>query len=175
MCEKHNLTTKIDPIIEILFKIKKNSKNKIKILYLSPQGKNINQNNVKTLAVAEKELILLCIRNNGVDERIINLKNILKVSIGDYIVNSGDIASLIITNSITRLNSNLLNKDKIKNDTFHKNGFNNNNYISPNKTYKKNIPKILKTLNTKKIHKWKEKISNVTTSFYRPDLIKKKV
>ncbi len=138
---------------------------------MSPKGKKINQNDIKCLSKCD-EVIFLCIKNKGLDNSIDDLLSFEKISIGDYIVNSGDISTLIIINSLTRLNANIINQKNLKTDTFHKNIFSDNNHISPNKTWKSEITK--KTPE-KKIKFWKKNISISTTSFYRPDLIKKRL
>lgn len=96
---------------------------------------------------------------------MIKIRNIKKISIGDYIVNNGDIAAITIFNSMIRENKNILNKEKIMNETFNKKMFSKKKYISALRT---NINIF------KKKHTCKKNFSTSITSFYRPDLIFKK-
>ncbi len=169
--ENENLITKIEPLEYLVKKIKTQSKKNIEIIYLSPQGKKINQNDIKKINF-RKEIIIINGKNKGLDERI--LKNIItkELSIGDYIINNGDLAATIFINAIIRLNENFLNL-KNKKDSFKENKlFDYPNYTKPEKFKNLTIPRILKSGNRKKIKKWQKIFAKKKTWLYRPDLIK---
>lgn len=132
--------------------------NKIKLIYLSPQGKKINQNDIKFLSV-EKEITIICGRNKGLDERII--KNFVdkELSIGDYIVNSGDIAVSILINAINRFETNTKNLTALEQNTFKNNMFDYPCYTKPKIFKKLKIPKVLIHGNHKEINVWKNSYS----------------
>jgi len=74
-----------------------------KIVYLSPKGRTLNQNIVKDYSVSFSHIVLICGHYEGVDERIFDLYKIEQVSIGDFILTGGELASLVLIDSITRL------------------------------------------------------------------------
>lgn len=93
------------------------------------------------------------------------LKKIIKVSIGNYIINNGDLAAIILINSISRYNNNLIKPENIKTETFNKKMFEYKKYISNNKTDNNHIT----FLKEKNIIRQNE--NKLITSFYRPDII----
>lgn len=168
------MITKIEPLEYIINKITHSEKkNKIELIYLSPQGKKVNQNDIKKLST-KKDIAIICGRNKGLDERII--KNFVdkELSIGDYIVNSGDIAVSIIINAINRFENNTKNLTALEQNTFKNNMFDYPCYTKPKIFKKLNIPKVLIHGNHKEINVWKKSYSKKKTWLYRPDLIKNK-
>jgi len=120
----------------------------------------LNQEIIQEL-FKQEEITIICTKNSGVDNRLDQINNIKKISIGSYIINNGDLAAIILINSINRKNSNLINAKNIKYETFNKKIFELPKYISPYKIEIKNIK--LKKINS--IEKNKK-----ITSFYRPDM-----
>lgn len=118
---------------------------------------------IKKLSL-NKELTIICTKNSGVDNRLEEIKKVKKISIGNYIINNGDLAAMVLINAISRYNKNLIEEENIKYETFNRKMFEQPKYISPNKTSIKNI----KSQNT--IFLKKNKIKT-TTSFYRPNMI----
>ncbi len=146
-----------------MFKIEKKSEKLSTVICLSPQGTMLTQKMAKDLSL-NKELTIICTKNSGVDNRLEKIKKLKKVSIGNYIINNGDLASIVLINAISRYNKNLLDEKNIKYETFNKKMFEQPKYISPNKTVIKNI----EPQNT--FFFLKNKIKT-TTSFYRPNMI----
>lgn len=120
----------------------------------------LNQEIIQEL-FKQEEITIICTKNSGVDNRLDQINNIKKISIGSYIINNGDLAAIILINSINRKNSNLINAKNIKHETFNKKIFELPKYISPYKIEIKNIK--FKKINS--IEKNKK-----ITSFYRPDM-----
>lgn len=120
----------------------------------------LNQEIIQDL-FKQEEITIICTKNSGVDNRLDQINNIKKISIGSYIINNGDLAAIILINSINRKNSNLINAKNIKYETFNKKIFELPKYISPYKIEIKNI----KFKKTNSIEKNKK-----ITSFYRPDM-----
>ncbi len=160
---ENNLITKIDPILKILNKIKRKEKKSSVIVYLSPQGLALNQK-ITSYFSKMKEITIICSKNSGIDDRVNNFKKILKISMGDYIINNGDLAAIILINSISRYNNNLIKKENIKTETFSKKTFEHKKYISNNKT-------IITYINILKKNVIKKDENNSITSFYRPDIM----
>lgn len=116
---------------------------------------------IKKLSL-KQEINIICLKNSGVDHRLEQTKSIKKISIGNYIINNGDLAAIILINAISRYNTNLIDAKNIKYESFNKKEFEKNKYISPNKTIIKNI----KSKNIIFINKTKK-----ITSFHRPNMI----
>lgn len=146
-----------------MLKIKKKLKKLSTILYLSPQGMLLTQKIVKILSQKE-EITIICTKNSGIDNNIEKINDIKKISVGNYIINTGDLAAIILINSISRYNKNLIDETNIKYETFYQKMFELPKYISPYKIEIKNITS--QKINFIK----KNKIKNIT-SFYRPDMI----
>ena len=86
-----------------------------KIFYLTPKGKNFNQKKAKEFS-NEKVINLICGHFEGVDERILNTRNIEQLSIGDYILSGGESASFVVLDSVLRLLPGMLGNKNSKND-----------------------------------------------------------
>ncbi len=98
-----------------------NIKSSEKIIYLSPKGKLFNQNLAKKLA-KEKTLNLICGHFEGVDERVINSRNIEEVSIGDFVLSGGESAAIVLLDSILRLLPKVLGNELSNKEESFENG-----------------------------------------------------
>ncbi|QJC30632.1 tRNA (guanosine(37)-N1)-methyltransferase TrmD [Enterobacteriaceae endosymbiont of Neohaemonia nigricornis] len=163
-----------EPLIEAICAAKKELNN-IQTIYLSPQGKVINITYINSLL--KKDIILVCGRYKGIDERVIKHYIDEEVSIGDYILSGGELPAMIIIDIITRLIPGVLNNiQSNRTDSFYNNGFLDcPNYTRPkNIKYLQDIPPILLSGNHKKIKEWRLKHSLGNTWLKRPDLLKNK-
>ena len=119
----------VKPIRDCIKKIKE-QKPETKVIYLSPQGEPLNQNLVEKLSSFES-LTLLCGRYEGVDERIIKNDVDLELSIGDYVISGGELAAMVLIDSVSRRLPNVLgNKDSL-NDSFVNNLLDYPHYTRP--------------------------------------------
>jgi len=137
-----------------------------KTIFLTPVGKRYNQKDAIRLA-NEEVLILVSGRYEGIDERVIEDFADEVISIGDFILTGGELASLIVADSVLRnIDGVLGNKDSLSEESF------NNNLLEPPQFSKMGeIPLILKSGNHKEVKKWKEKTAFLKTKFHRPDLL----
>ena len=104
------MVMQVQPIRDCLAKIKE-LEPKTKVIYLSPQGEPLNQKLVEKLAKFDS-LTLLCGRYEGVDERVIENDIDYEVSIGDYVISGGELASMVLIDAVSRRIENVLgNKD----------------------------------------------------------------
>ena len=149
--------------------IKKNEK----IIYLSPRGKLFNHEYAKKLS-NEKSLNLICGHFEGVDERLLETRDIEEVSVGDFILSGGEIAALVIIDTIVRLIPGVLgNSDSLAEETFERNMLEYPQYTKPQKWEKKDVPDVLLTGDHAKIKDWRLKQSEDITRRRRPDLWEK--
>tara|TARA_B100000287_G_scaffold288764_1_gene272087 strand:- start:549 stop:1157 length:609 start_codon:yes stop_codon:yes gene_type:complete len=120
-----------------------NIKSSEKIIYLSPKGKLFNQNLAKKLA-KEKTLNLICGHFEGVDERVINSRNIEEVSIGDFVLSGGESAAIVLLDSVLRLLPKVLgNELSNKEESFENGLLEYPQYTKPQIWEEKPVPNVL--------------------------------
>ncbi|QCI22249.1 tRNA (guanosine(37)-N1)-methyltransferase TrmD [Buchnera aphidicola] len=143
------------------------------IIYLSPQGTVFQQSNISKL-IDKKKIIFICGRYEGIDQRIIDYYVNEEWSIGDYILTGGELAAMIMIDSIARLIPGVIKKKaSIKEETFSKNLLDYPNYTRPKRINNISVPEILLSGNHKKIHFWRLQQSLYKTLINRPDLLKR--
>ena len=142
-----------------------------KVIYLSPQGKALNQDIVNSLS-KEKHLILLCGHYEGIDNRIIDNYVDMEISIGDYVLTGGEIPALVLIDCITRILPDVLSREESFMDESHYNGLlEYPQYTRPREFNGYTVPEILLSGDHEKIADWKRKQSVRVTLEKRPDLM----
>jgi tRNA (guanine37-N1)-methyltransferase len=150
-----------------------NYKNKEKIFYLSPKGKKFNQDFARELS-KEKTINIICGHFEGVDQRLIDSRNIQEISIGDYILSGGETASFVLLDAVLRLIPGVLgNSFSTKDETFENNLLEYPQYTKPQKWEKKSPPEVILSGDHAKIKDWRLSQSEAITRRQRPDLWKK--
>ena len=163
------MVMQVKPIRDCLTKIKKLEPN-TKVIYLSPQGEPLNQKLVEKLSSFES-LTLLCGRYEGVDERVIENDIDFEVSIGDYVISGGELASMVLIDAVSRrLDSVLGNKDSL-NDSFTNNLLDHPHYTRPETMDGDSVPEVLLSGNQAKIDAWRQEQSIKKTKQKRPDIL----
>ena len=163
------MVMQVKPIRDCLTKIKKLEPN-TKVIYLSPQGEPLNQKLVEKLSSFES-LTLLCGRYEGVDERVIENNIDFEVSIGDYVISGGELASMVLIDAVSRrLDSVLGNKDSL-NDSFSNNLLDHPHYTRPETVDGDSVPEVLLSGNQAKIDAWRQEQSIKKTKQKRPDIL----
>jgi len=152
-------------------KIKK--KEKQKTILLAPRGEKLNQNKLKYLSNLEN-IILICGRYEGVDERVIDSLIDFEISIGDYVLTGGEIPAMVIIDGVIRLLPGVVGKEEsLKSESFEDNLLDYPQYTRPPVFKGMDVPKILLSGNHKDIQKWRKEKSLEITRIKRPDLIDK--
>ena len=150
-----------------------NTKSNEKILYLSPKGKRFDQKLAKDLS-REKIINIICGHFEGVDERILETRNIEEISLGDFILSGGESASFVLIDSILRLLPNVLGNNISKEDESFENGLlEYPQYTKPQIWEEKSVPEVLLSGDHAKIKDWRLSKSKDITRRRRPDLWKK--
>jgi len=163
------MVMQVKPIRNCIKKIKEQEP-ETKVIYLSPQGEPLNQNLVEKLSSFES-LTLLCGRYEGVDERIIKNDVDLEVSIGDYVISGGELAAMVLIDSVSRRLPNVLgNKDSL-NDSFVNNLLDYPHYTRPESIDGDIVPEVLLSGNQAKIDAWRLEQAKHKTRQKRPDLL----
>ena len=165
------MVMQVKPIRDCIAKIKEQTP-ETKVIYLSPQGQKLNQSLVEKLA-SFNSLTLLCGRYEGVDERIIENDIDYEVSIGDYVISGGELAAMILIDSVSRRLPNVLgNQDSLK-DSFTDGLLDYPHYTRPEIVDGQAVPEVLLGGNQAKIDTWRHEQSVEKTNQKRPDLLTK--
>jgi len=150
-----------------------NIKGKEKIIYLSPKGKLFDHKYAKELS-GEKSLNLICGHFEGIDERIIQSRNIEEVSIGDYILSGGETAAFVILDAILRFLPGILgNENSTEEESFENGLLEYPQYTKPQIWEDKSVPDVLLSGDHAKIKDWRLSQSEAITRDRRPDLWQK--
>ena len=165
------MVMQVKPIRSCIAKIKEQSP-KTKVIYLSPQGQALNQSLVEKLASFDS-LTLLCGRYEGVDERIIENDIDYEVSIGDYVISGGELAAMVLIDSVSRRLPNVLGNVGSLKDSFTENLLDYPHYTRPETIDGQAVPEVLLSGNQAKIDAWRHEQSIEKTKQKRPDLITK--
>ncbi len=143
-----------------------------KVILMSPQGVTFNQELANQLA-QEKQLIFICGRYKGVDERIMKYVD-MEISIGDYVLSGGEPAALVILDAVSRLLPGALgSEDSAETDSFQWGILDAPYYTRPRVFDGQEVPKVLLSGNHAEIMRWRRKEALRRTFKKRPDLLKK--
>ena len=120
-----------------------------KVIYLSPQGKTLNQEKIVNLA-KEKHLILLCGHYEGIDQRVLDEIVDEEISIGDYVLTGGELPSMVLIDSISRYVDGVLNEESTQEESFSNNLLEYPQYTRPETFLDKKVPEILISRSSRK-------------------------
>jgi len=144
------------------------------IIYMSPQGKPLNDSIVKDLS-KYSHLVILCGHYEGVDERIMNFVD-EEISIGDYVLTGGEIPAMVLVDAVARMVKGVVKEEEsVKNDSFYNGLLDYPHYTRPAVFKNIKVPEVLLSGDHKKINEWRQKQSYERTKKRRPDLIKKTI
>ncbi len=143
-----------------------------KVLLMTPQGKTYNQEIAYDLT-QESHLIMICGHYEGFDERIRTLAD-MEISIGDYVLTGGELASMVITDSVVRLLDGVIAKDSHIYDSFHNHLLDYPVYTKPADFRGMKVPEVLLSGHHQKIEEWRLEEQMKRTKERRPDLLEKR-
>lgn len=154
-------------------KNKVGNKENQKTLLLTPRGNKLNQAGLKYLAGLEN-IILICGRYEGVDQRVIESLVDMELSIGDYVLTGGEVPAMVIIDGVIRLLPGVVGKEEsLKTESFENNLLDYPQYTRPEIFKGMSVPGVLVSGNHKKIKKWRKEKSLEITRTKRPDLFDK--
>ena len=165
------MVIQVKPIRDCISKIKQSSPN-TKVIYLSPQGKKLDQNLVEELATFES-ITMLCGRYEGIDERVIENDIDFEISIGDYVISGGELAAMVVIDAISRRLPGVLGNEVSLKDSFTDKLLDHPNYTRPEIIDGQTVPEVLMSGNQAKIDAWRLEQSIKKTKQKRPDLLVK--
>ena len=144
-----------------------------KVIYLSPKGKLFNQDVAKELS-KKKKLNLICGHFEGIDQRVIDTRNIEELSIGDFILSGGETAAFVVLDVILRLLPGVIgNKNSVVEETFENGLLEYPQYTKPQVWEEKTVPEVLLSGDHSKIKDWRLSKSEAITRDRRPDMWQK--
>lgn len=143
---------------------------KSKVIYLSPQGKTLNQKMVKELS-QEEHLILLCGHYEGIDQRVIDKIVDQEISIGDYVLTGGEIPAMVLIDSVSRYIDGVLSNESIEEESFSNGLLEYPQYTRPEVFDNIKVPEVLISGHHENIRKWRRQKSLENTLKKRPELL----
>ena len=143
-----------------------------KVIYMSPQGKKLDQKKVEDLS-KENHLIILCGHYEGIDQRVIDKIVDEEISIGDYVLTGGELPAMVLIDSVSRYIEGVLSKDSINEESFSNGLLEYPQYTRPEVFEGEKVPEILLSGHHENIEKWRKEKSIEITKKKRPDLLEK--
>ena len=142
-----------------------------KVIYLTPQGKVLNQTMVEELAL-EDDLVLLCGHYEGIDDRVLQEVVTDYISIGDYVLTGGELGAMVLVDAVSRFVPGVLsNEESSQFESLQDNLLEYPHYTRPETWHEKKVPEVLLSGDHKKIEAWRHEASLVRTAERRPDLL----
>ena len=149
------------------------TKQRPRVIYLSPQGQTFHQQMAEDLA-KEEHLILLCGHYEGIDERVLEEVVTDYVSIGDYVLTGGELPAMIMIDAISRMIPGVLHNDtSAEFESFQDNLLEYPHYSRPEVWHDKKVPPILLSGHHANVEKWRREQSVIRTAKWRPDLLER--
>ena len=160
--------------VDIAYEALKNNINKdTHIILTSPKGKTFNQKKAYELSKKD-EILIFCGHYEGIDSRIEKYCHEM-ISIGDYILTGGELASMVISDAILRLQNDSIAPESLKEESFNNDLLEYPQYTRPYEFKGDKVPEVLTNGNHKEIKRYNLKMSLIETIKYRPDLLKRKL
>ncbi len=161
------MVIKPDVVYDAYSSIKSNNS---KTIYLSPQGKKLNQEMIRRLA-KEDHLILLCGHYEGIDERVIEKIVDEEISIGDYVLTGGELPAMVLIDSVSRYVEGVLNSESTEEESFSEGLLEYPQYTRPEDFMGEKVPEVLVSGHHENIKKWRRQESLKNTYKKRPELL----
>lgn len=161
----------VQPLTDAIHAAKKAAGENTKVIYLSPQGKKLDQQGVQELSKYES-LILVSGRYEGIDERIIEAEVDQEWSVGDYVLSGGELPAMVLMDAVSRLVPGVLGHEQSAvQDSFNDGLFDCPHYTRPENLEGQHVPEVLLSGNHEKIRQWRLKQSLGRTWQRRPELL----
>ena len=160
----------VEPLDKCISQLK-SERNYDEIIYLTPDGKTLNQKIANSLSLKEN-LILICGHYKGIDQRVRDLHVTMEISIGDFVLTGGELAACVLVDSVVRLLPGVLNDEQSAlTDSFQDNLLSPPIYTRPEVYKGLEVPKVLLSGNFAAIEQWRHEKALEITHQKRPDLL----
>lgn len=163
----------VKPVVESVEDVQKKSDRPGRVVMLTPQGRQLNQQVVEELA-KEERLLLLCGRYEGFDQRVTDILEPDEVSIGDFVLNGGEVAAMVLIDSLIRLVPGVLGDETSAVDDSFSAGnrmLEFAQYTRPREFRGHAVPEVLLNGNHEEIARWRQEQSYLKTRHRRSDLL----
>lgn len=150
------------------------SRGKKRVIYPSPSGKPFDQRFAAELS-GEQELVFICGRYEGIDQRIIDRYVDDEICIGDYVISSGEVATLVIIDAVYRLVDGVISAESLDEESFSQGLLEYPHYTRPYEFSGMKVPDILLSGNHAEIARWRKRMQVEKTQRMRPELMAKAV
>jgi len=167
---------KVQPLMDSINAAKQQAGEEVRVIYLSPQGRLLNQQAVMKMAEKpeQKQLILIAGRYEGIDERLIKQCVDEEWSVGDYVLSGGEMPALIVIDAVARMLPDVLgDADSAQQDSFMEGLLDCPHYTRPEEVNGQAVPEVLLGGDHKAIDHWRKKQALGRTWLRRPDLLDK--
>jgi tRNA (guanine37-N1)-methyltransferase len=162
---------KVQPLRDAIHAAKAASEKPSKVIYMSPQGRKLDQQGAKEL-VSNERLIFVCGRYEGIDERLIETEIDEEWSIGDYVLSGGELPTMVLMDAISRFVPGVLGHAmSAEQDSFTDGLLDCPHYTRPETLNGKTVPEVLLSGNHEKIRQWRLQQSLGRTWLRRPELL----
>ncbi|WP_288847638.1 tRNA (guanosine(37)-N1)-methyltransferase TrmD [uncultured Sneathia sp.] len=164
---------KPEPFFKYFFSLKEENR-KPYVVFVTPQGNKLNQERINKLKEKE-DLVIISGRYEGLDQRVIDRYVDEEISIGDFVLTSGDLPALCLIDAITRQKDGVITKESYETDSFYNGLLGYPQYTKPSNLGRHKVPEVLLSGDHKRIREFRFKESVKKTIKNRPDLIAKKL
>lgn len=142
-----------------------------KLIYLSPRGKPLTQSYARHLVNDFSGVVLLCGRFEGIDQRVLDVKELEEISVGDYILTGGEIPALVLLDVCARLIPGVIGKqESLEHESFENGLLEYPHYTKPQSWKNKIVPEVLLSGDHQKIAQWRQDQAEKITQVRRPEL-----
>ncbi|MEM7457314.1 MAG: tRNA (guanosine(37)-N1)-methyltransferase TrmD [Planctomycetota bacterium] len=165
----------VEPVVKAVREVQKMDEQPAKVIMLTPSGRRLDQRLVEELAV-EPRMMLLCGRYEGFDQRVTDILQPTEISIGDYILNGGEVASMVLVDSLVRMIPGVLGDENSSIDDSFSRGnrmLEYPQYTRPREFEGHAVPEVLLSGNHEEIQRWRDAKSLENTRLRRSDLLDK--
>lgn len=167
------MVLQVEPVVKCVRDVQSMAPEPGTVILLTPQGKRLNQPLVEELATTSR-FIVLCGRYEGFDQRVIDILQPIELSIGDYILNGGEVAAMVLIDSLVRMVPGVLGDEQSNIDDSFSRGnrlLEYPQYTRPREFEGHEVPEILLSGNHPAIETWRKKKSLENTKSKRSDLL----
>ncbi len=168
------MVLKAEPVLKAIDFIREGDDN-LRILMMSPQGKRYDQGMASELSMEDRRIVFICGHYEGIDERVRTYLSPEEVSIGDYVLTGGELAALVIIDSMVRLIPGVLGDSASVEDESFNQLLDYPHYTRPARLREMDVPSVLLSGNHKVIRQWRRRQAVINTLNKRPDILDKSV
>ncbi len=165
----------VDPVVHCVEAVQEMSEQTAVVVMMTPQGDRLDQRRVEKL-VRHERMILLCGRYEGFDQRVIDILNPLELSVGDYVLNGGEVAAMVVVDSTVRMIPGVLGDEQSSwDDSFSRGNrlLEFPQYTRPAEFRGHTVPDVLLSGDHKRIADWRAEQATLKTKIRRNDLFEK--